>query len=144
MKIDLISMILNNAGRRCFDGAIINDEGKQLDAAHSLDYMIMEYAKVRNGGESSTVVGSRYVAPNTESRRPQRTDDGRAALAAGLDAWARLPHDAKNATSRAVFIAWHENINIDMTTRCNRVAAAVLEAAKAYDAESMAGGANDA
>jgi hypothetical protein len=61
MKIDLIGMILNNAGRRCFDGAIIDDNGKQLDAAHSLDYMIMEYAKVRNGGESSTVAVSRYV-----------------------------------------------------------------------------------
>lgn len=65
MKIDLIGMILNNAGRRCFDGAIIDDEGKQLDAAHSLDYMIMEYAKVRNGGESSTVVVSRCVFPDS-------------------------------------------------------------------------------
>lgn len=61
MKIDLIGMILNNSGRRCFDGAIIDDNGKKLDAAHSLDYMIMEYAKVRNGGESSTVAVSKYV-----------------------------------------------------------------------------------
>lgn len=68
MKIDLIGMILNNAGRRCFDGAIIDDDGKELDAAHSLDHMIMEYAKVRNGGESSTVVVSRYVTPNKELR----------------------------------------------------------------------------
>jgi hypothetical protein len=61
MKIDLIGMILNNAGRRCFDGAIIDDNGKQLDAIESLDYMIMEYAKVRNGGESSTVAVSQRV-----------------------------------------------------------------------------------
>lgn len=64
MKIDLIGMILNNAGRRCFDGAIIDTKtGKALDAAHSLDHMIMEYAKVRNGGESSTVVVSRVFLP---------------------------------------------------------------------------------
>lgn len=62
MKIDLIGMILNNAGRRCFDGAIIDNDDKQLDAEHSLDYMIMEYAKVRNGGESSTVAVSRIFS----------------------------------------------------------------------------------
>jgi len=61
MKIDLIGMILNNAGRRCFDGAIIDDDGKPLDAANSLDYMIMEYAKVKNGGESSTVCVSKHL-----------------------------------------------------------------------------------
>lgn len=61
MKIDLIGMILNNAGRRCFDGAIIDDNGKLLDAAHSLDVMIMEYAKVKNGGKSDVVVVSKYV-----------------------------------------------------------------------------------
>jgi hypothetical protein len=60
MKIDLIGMILNHTGR-AFDGAIIDDEGKELDAAHSLDYMIMEYAKVQNGGESSTVVVSKHL-----------------------------------------------------------------------------------
>lgn len=61
MKIDLIGMILNNSQRGSFDGAILDDDGKELDALHSLDYMIMEYAKVRNGGESSTVAVSRYV-----------------------------------------------------------------------------------
>ena len=66
MKIDLIGMILNNAGRPCFDGLIIDDDGKELDAAHSLDHMIMEYAKVRNGGESSAVVVSRHVTPNVK------------------------------------------------------------------------------
>lgn len=64
MKINLIGMILNNAGRKCFDGAIIDENGKQLDAEHSLDYMIMEYAKVKNGGESSTVAVSKYLMPN--------------------------------------------------------------------------------
>ena len=61
MKIDLIGMILNNAGRRCFDGSIIDDDGKELDAAHSLDYMIMEYAKVKNGGTSDTIAVSKYL-----------------------------------------------------------------------------------
>ena len=55
MKINLIGMILNNAGRKCFDGAMIDDNGTPLDAVKSLDHMIMEYAKVRNGGESSVV-----------------------------------------------------------------------------------------
>lgn len=65
MKIDLIGMILHNAGRQCFEGVIIDDDGKPLDAAHSLDFMIMEYAKVRNGGESSTVAVSNCVASST-------------------------------------------------------------------------------
>lgn len=58
----------------------------------------------------------------------------RPALSAMLDDWARLPHDVKNATSKAVFVAWHENIESDMTTRCERVAAAVLAAAKSPNA----------
>ena len=55
MKINLIGMILNNAGRRCFDGAILDDDGKPLNANQSLDYMFTEYVKVKNGGESSTI-----------------------------------------------------------------------------------------
>lgn len=55
MKIDLLGMILNNTRHGCFDGAIIDDNGKELDAAHSLDHLIMEYAKVKNGGTSGTV-----------------------------------------------------------------------------------------
>jgi len=60
MKIDLIGMILHHAGAGCFDGAIIDDGGRELDAVNSLDLMIMEYAKVRNGGQSEIVV----VRPN--------------------------------------------------------------------------------
>lgn len=55
LKIDLIGMILNTSGRRHFDGLITDDSGKELDAVGSLDFMIMEYAKVRNGGESSSI-----------------------------------------------------------------------------------------
>lgn len=55
MKIDLIGMILNGSRRGYFDGAILDDNGKEFDALHSLDLMIMEYAKVRNGGESSVI-----------------------------------------------------------------------------------------
>lgn len=64
MKIDLIGMILNNSRRGSFDGAILDDNGKELDALHSLDYMIMEYAKVRNGGESQAVAVPRQLTHN--------------------------------------------------------------------------------
>jgi len=49
-------MILAHAGRDCFNGAIIDDDGKELDAVNSLDRMIVEYAKVRSGGTSDLVV----------------------------------------------------------------------------------------
>jgi hypothetical protein len=61
MKINLIGMILNNCGRRCFDGAILDDDGKPMPAADSLHHMIMEYAKVSNGGASDIVTISREV-----------------------------------------------------------------------------------
>lgn len=61
MKINLIGMILNNAGRRCFDGALLDDEGKPMPAADSLHTLIMEYAKVINGGTSDVVTISREV-----------------------------------------------------------------------------------
>jgi len=55
-------------------------------------------------------------------------------LSAVLDAWARLPNDTRNAMSMAVFVAWNENIGLNMTTRCERVAAAVMAAQKAANA----------
>ena len=61
MKINLIGMILNNVGRRSFDGAILDDSGKPMPAADSLHHMIMEYAKVANGGTSDLVTTSREV-----------------------------------------------------------------------------------
>ena len=61
MKINLIGMILNNAGRRCFDGALLDDDGKPMPAADSLHTLIMEYAKVVNGGTSDVVTTSREV-----------------------------------------------------------------------------------
>lgn len=61
MKIDLIGMILNHAGRKAFDGIIIDDDGHELDAEHSLDQMIKEYAKVRAGGQSDLVVVRRSI-----------------------------------------------------------------------------------
>jgi len=61
VKINLIGMILNNAGRRCFDGAVLDDNGKPMPAADSLHHMIMEYAKVVNGGTSDIVTTSREV-----------------------------------------------------------------------------------
>jgi hypothetical protein len=64
MKINLIGMILNNAGRRCFDGALLDENGKSMSAAESLHTLIMEYAKVFNGGTSSVVETSREVEPN--------------------------------------------------------------------------------
>ena len=56
MKINLIGMILGHAGKKPFDGIVIGDDGRELDAIDSLDAMIMEYAKVRGGGESGLVV----------------------------------------------------------------------------------------
>lgn len=61
MKINLIGMILNNAGRRSFDGVILDDIGKPMPAADSLHHMIMEYANVVNGGTSDIVTASREV-----------------------------------------------------------------------------------
>jgi hypothetical protein len=61
MKINLIGMILNNCGRACFEGAVLNDDGKPMSAAASLDFMICEYAKVKAGGESTVVALSREV-----------------------------------------------------------------------------------
>ena len=61
MKVNLIGMILNNAGRRCFDGLVSDDNAKALPAADSLHTLIMEYAKVVNGGKSDLVVASREV-----------------------------------------------------------------------------------
>ncbi len=61
MKVNLIGMILNNAGRRCFDGFVLDDNGKALPAADSLHTLIMEYAKVFNGGTSDLVTASREV-----------------------------------------------------------------------------------
>ena len=61
MKINLIGMILNNAGRRCFDGAILDGNGKPMPAADSLHHMIMEYVKVFSGGTSDVVTTSREV-----------------------------------------------------------------------------------
>ena len=69
MKINLIGMILNNAGRRCFDGALLDDEGKPMPAADSLHTLIMEYAKVANGGTSDVVTTSREVLrPNVRAK----------------------------------------------------------------------------
>lgn len=62
MKINLIGMILTNAGERCFDGALLDDNGTPMPAADSLHHMIMEYAKVINGGVSDVVAVSREVA----------------------------------------------------------------------------------
>lgn len=61
MKINVIGMILNNAGRRCFEGALLDDAGKPMSAADSLHTLIMEYAKVVNGGKSDLAVVSREV-----------------------------------------------------------------------------------
>jgi len=59
MKINVIGMVLNNAGRRCFDGAVLDDNGKPMAAADSLHHLLMEYAKVMNGGASDLVAASR-------------------------------------------------------------------------------------
>lgn len=56
MKIDLIGMIFHLAGADEFDKLVIDDDGRHLNAHESLHALIMEYAKVANGGESTLVV----------------------------------------------------------------------------------------
>ena len=78
MKINLIGMILNNCGRRSFDGAILDDNGKPMPAADSLHHMIMEYAKVVNGGTSDIVTTSREVltmTPNSRISEPCKVEN---------------------------------------------------------------------
>lgn len=78
MKINLIGMILNNCGRSCFDGALLDDNGKPMPAADSLHHMIMEYAKAFNGGTSDVVTTSREVLtarPTTKSLRDMTEAD---------------------------------------------------------------------
>lgn len=70
MKVNLIGMILNNTGRQCFDGFVIDDDGKLLPAADSLHALIMEYAKVVNGGTSDLVVGSPEVLTSPGTAEP--------------------------------------------------------------------------
>jgi len=65
MKVNLIGMILNNVGRRYFDGLVMDDDGVPLPPADSLHTLIMEYAKVVNGGTSDLVVASREVLTPT-------------------------------------------------------------------------------
>lgn len=55
MKIDLVGMIFNWAGRETFDGLIIDDAGNELGSEESLHFMIMEYAKVVGGGKSDVI-----------------------------------------------------------------------------------------
>ncbi|GAB4059151.1 hypothetical protein [Uliginosibacterium sediminicola] len=61
MKVDVIGMILSNAGMACFDGILIDDSGKPMPAVDSLHTLMMEYAKVMDGGTSDLVVASREV-----------------------------------------------------------------------------------
>ncbi len=58
MKVDFIGMIFNLAGAHQFDRLVIDDDGREMSAHESLHALIMEYAKVANGGESSLVVVS--------------------------------------------------------------------------------------
>ena len=68
MKTNLIGMILNIAGRRCFDGVVIDDDGKVLPADESLHELIMEHAKVSTGGTSTLVaVSPRFVRKRTNA-----------------------------------------------------------------------------
>jgi len=67
VKVNVIRMILNNAGHRCFEGAVLDVSGKPMSAADSLHTLIMEYAKVINGGMSDLVATSREVTQNAST-----------------------------------------------------------------------------
>lgn len=62
MKVNVIEMILSNAGRSCFEGLLIDDAGNPMSAADSLHTLMVEYAKVVNGGTSNLAVSSREVS----------------------------------------------------------------------------------
>lgn len=64
MKIDLIGMIINTSKRGAFNGIVLDDQGDEMDEVKSLDTLIMEYAKVRNGGQSDIVVVTKRLTPN--------------------------------------------------------------------------------
>jgi len=70
VKINVIGMILNNCGRRNFEGAVLDDAGKPMSAADSLHFLMMEYAKVCNGGTSDLVVTSREVTATYPGQAP--------------------------------------------------------------------------
>lgn len=72
MKVNVIGMILNNAGRRCFEGAVLDDEGKPMSATDSLHTLIMEYAKVANGGTSTLATLSREVSLKPTAHQPTK------------------------------------------------------------------------
>jgi len=82
MKVNLIGMILNNMGRRYFDGLVMDDNGMPLMPADSLHTLIMEYAKVVNGGKSDLVVASREVSTPSPLMRLCGLGEDSAALAA--------------------------------------------------------------
>jgi hypothetical protein len=64
MKIDLIGMFLNSSRKNAFAGALLDDQGDEMDEVKSLDTLIIEYAKVRNGGQSDVVVVTKRVTHN--------------------------------------------------------------------------------
>jgi hypothetical protein len=70
MKVNLIGLILNTAGHRWFDGLVADDGGRLLPAADSLHALIMEYAKVVNGGKSDLVVASAEVLTTPATAEP--------------------------------------------------------------------------
>lgn len=78
MKVNLIGMILGSTEGRCFDGFVVDDDGRELSGAESLHTLIMEYANVVNGGRSNLVVTSPELArPTSGARRaaPRTADE---------------------------------------------------------------------
>ena len=75
MKVNLIGMILNNVGRQWFDGLVVDDDGRSMPAADSLHALIMEYAKVVNGGTSELVVASAEVLTPPSTAEPPEVVD---------------------------------------------------------------------
>ena len=71
MQTNLIWMILNHAGRKCFESFVIDDSGKELGAVESLHELIMEHAKVANGGTSKFV-----AVPESLIKKRSMTDIG--------------------------------------------------------------------
>jgi len=55
MKVNLLNMILELAGRAPFEGLVSDDAGAPMSAESSLHYLIMEHAKAAGGASSDLV-----------------------------------------------------------------------------------------
>ena len=66
MKIDLIQYILQNSFMTNFQERFRDESGAYLEPEEALHLLMMEYAKVVNGGESNIVTVPRTSAGHSD------------------------------------------------------------------------------